>query len=230
MYLLAIDAATNRGGVALGRNRETVAMLVLRTPSGYSDCLIDSIDFLLRQRGLNVNQIEGLAVSTGPGSFTGVRIGLATVKAWGQALNVPAVGISTLEGLAYRFRHFGTDLGVLIDARRQQVYAACYRISEGRPECLMPEVVQDPASWIRELPRGDWTLVGDGAWRYREILMAASRQVRVVQTDNRLLEQLCTLGYDHLAAGLGVPVAKLCANYIRPSDAQRGRPVRPKTG
>ena len=86
MYLLAIDAATNRGGVALGRNRETVAMLVLRSPSGYSDCLIDSIDFLLRQRGLNVNQIEGLAVSTGPGSFTGVRIGLATVQSLGASV------------------------------------------------------------------------------------------------------------------------------------------------
>lgn len=230
MNLLAIDAATNSGGVALGRNRETVAMLLLKTSSGYSDCLVDSIDFLLRQRCLSVNQIEGLVVSTGPGSFTGVRIGLATVKAWGQALSVPAVGISTLEGLAYRFRHLGTHLGVLIDARRQQVYGACYRVLEDGLECLKPEVVQDPALWASELPKGDWTLVGDGAWRYREILSATSRQVRVVETDNRLLEQLCMLGYDHLAAGLGVPVAELCANYIRPSDAQRGRPVRPKTG
>ena len=100
MYFLAVDTATNSGGVALSRNSEVMGVIMMKTPMKYSDRIISNIDFLLEQLGVAISQVDCFVTAHGPGSFTGLRIGLATIKGLAQSLDKPVIGLSTLECLA----------------------------------------------------------------------------------------------------------------------------------
>ncbi len=219
MYLLAIDTATNAGGVALSRNREVVALVTSKKPLRYSDRIVPMLDFVLSLEDIQLREVGCLAVAAGPGSFTGTRIGVAAAKALGQATGIPAVGISTLEALAYRHRRWERPLAIMIDARRQQVYGAAYHPGE-RLECLVAPGVSRPEAFLKRLGSGDFLFAGDGALCYRGAVQAAYPGARVLEGDNRLLEALCELGYQRCARGQAAPVGQLRANYVRPPDVE----------
>lgn len=223
MYILAVDTATNAGGAALSRGDEVIGSVMIKAPLRYSETLIPLIDFLLAQHDLRLEQVEGFAVASGPGSFTGLRVGIATVKAFCQALDRPAVGISTLEALAYRFRWVDGWIAPVIDARRKQIFAALYRAEEDQVYREGEERVLRPEEWLRELPVQEGAFVGDGVRVYRETIERLRPQGRVLETDNRILEALCGLAYRRFREGRGVSAHELAANYVRPSDAELGR-------
>ena len=132
MYLLSLDTATNSGGLALNRNGEVVSSWVCKAPLRYSERMLDWIDFILKENRVPLEEIECLAVAIGPGSFTGIRVGLATVKALGQTLGKPVVGVSTLEALAARFGWASRNVAPMIDARR---HSAAIASGIGRARC-----------------------------------------------------------------------------------------------
>ena len=222
MYLLAIDTATNSGGVALSRNREVVGSIMIKTPLRYSDNLIAMVDFVLEQHELELRDVQAIAVAIGPGSFTGLRIGLATVKAFGQSLKIPAVGVSTLEALAYRFREIHPQVAVMIDARRQQIYGASYRLEGGLVVSQSREAVGKPADWLKNLALDGFIFAGDGSRLYRQTILAVYPGARVLESDNCILKELCQLGCERFALGRAQSVDELKANYVRPSDAELG--------
>lgn len=220
MYVLAIDTATNSGGAAVGRNEEVIGSVMIKAPLRYSESLVEIVDFLLRQHGLGLSDLGCLSVAAGPGSFTGLRIGLAAVKAFGQALSIPAVGVSTLEALAWRFRDHSRRVATMLDARRQQIYGAAYEIGRGEISRIAGEAVAPPANWLKTLPAGEFLFVGDGARLYQGTVAALRPESRVLAGDNRVLDELCQLGFRRFCAGLAAPVTQLRANYVRPSGAE----------
>ena len=151
MYILGMDTATKNGGVALSRDRELIGSVMMKTPLRYSQTILHLVDFLLQQHDLRLREVDCLAVATGPGSFTGLRVGLATVKAFGQSLNRRVVGISTLRALAYRFRWCHSRLSPMIDAGREQVYGAVYRVTGSGLEREADEQVLPPRQWLETL-------------------------------------------------------------------------------
>ena len=220
MHILAIDTATNSGGVALSSNSEVIALTMVKTPLHYSERILHLVDFLLQQHDLTLAEIDCFAVATGPGSFTGVRIGLATVKSFCQALDKPAVGISTLESLAYRFRWIQPRVAPMIDARRQQIYGALYRIEGPLIQMEKTEEVMPPGEWLKGLPLHNCVFVGDGAQLYKNTILAAYDGARILDTDNRLVEQLCQLAYQRFTQGNILTAHQLEANYVRPPDVR----------
>ncbi|MBI4446601.1 MAG: tRNA (adenosine(37)-N6)-threonylcarbamoyltransferase complex dimerization subunit type 1 TsaB [Acidobacteria bacterium] len=226
MYLLAVDTATHCGGAALGRNEEVVGQVMLKTPLEYSEKILPIIDFLLAQNKLSLPQINVFAVTTGPGSFTGLRIGLATVKAFAQALDRPVIGISTLEALAYRFRHVGRRIGPMLDARRQQIYAAVYRTDGLEIVCEQEDQVSPPMAWLSSIEDAP-VFVGDGAQLYRQSILSVHPGARILETDNMVLEALTQLGYRRYAEGKTMSADQLRGNYVRAPDVRvaehRGR-------
>lgn len=220
MYLLAVDTATNCGGVSLGRNGELIGMVMLKTPLRYSEKILYYVDFLLRQHDLDITQIDCFVATTGPGSFTGLRVGLATVKAFCHSLHKPAIGISTLEALAYRFRTVHDRIAPMIDARRQQIYGAIYQIANSDVHTVREAEVASPAAWLQTLPKEPLVFVGDGAQLYKHTIQAIHPEGRRLDTDNRLLEALCQLAYLRVIQGKTVSADGLLANYVRPSDAE----------
>ena len=221
MYFLAIDTATNSGGVALSRNSEVLGVIMMKTPMKYSDRVILNIDFLLDQLGIGINQVDCFVTAHGPGSFTGLRIGLATVKGLAQSLEKPVIGLSTLECLAYRFRYADTIISPLVDARRQQVYTGLYEIKENVVRFLRTETVGTPADWLKTITE-PCTFVGDGAEMYFQTIKAFLPQHRVIRSDNVILTELCELAYRRFIKGEILTAGELKANYIRPSDVGQG--------
>lgn len=225
MYLLALDTATNSGGAALARNHEVIGVVMVKTPLRYSETLLDYVDFLLCQFDLEIGQIDCFGVTTGPGSFTGLRVGLATAKAFCQALDRPCVGISTLEALAYRFRWVHHQVAPLMDARRQQIFGAVYAVDGAQIRVEKEPRAASPAEWLKSLEPVQHLFVGDGALLYKKTIAALHPQSRVLETDNRLLEALCQLAYLRFTEGKTLPAAELRADYVRPADVElRGNP------
>ncbi len=130
MLILGIDTATRVCGAALMKDNILLAESVLNTGKTHSRQLMPMIDGLFRQADIAPDSIAGIGVAAGPGSFTGLRIGVSTARALAQGYNVPAVGVSSLQALAAGIMAAGALICPVLDARRDQVYAAVYRRSE----------------------------------------------------------------------------------------------------
>ena len=150
MRILAIDATSNFGSLALHEEGTTVEEMPLHSTEGFSQVLFTHIEQLLRRHEWPVSSIDLFAAASGPGSFTGVRVGLTAVKGLADALGKGAVGVSNLQALA----SLGTRRirGVVMDARRGEIYAAVY--NEGL-EIVAPEVVIPFGHWLQTAPPMD---------------------------------------------------------------------------
>lgn len=154
MLILAFDTATDAATSALVDGEEVVGERTSRAAT-----VLEDLDALLRQAGAHMRELDGLAVGIGPGSFTGIRIGLATARGLSLALGVPVAGVSTLDALAA-----GAPGAVpVIDARRGEVF-----VLQGEPKVLLPEDV--------ELAPGV-VCVGGGAVRYRSVIERAGAEI-----------------------------------------------------
>jgi tRNA threonylcarbamoyladenosine biosynthesis protein TsaB len=222
MYLLAIDTTTNSGGVALSRNSEVFGLVMCKTPMRYSDKLIGYTEFLLDQLELDLQDIDCFVVANGPGSFTGLRIGIATAKGFCLAQGRPAIGINTLEALAWRFRLVCRRVAPMIDARRQQIYGALYERRGKGLGLVQQGTVSSPAEWLKGLPSEQCAYVGDAAQMYSQTVSSIQPAGEVLSTDNCILKELCELGYQRFTRGESYSGAELKANYIRASDAELG--------
>jgi tRNA threonylcarbamoyladenosine biosynthesis protein TsaB len=225
MYILAIDTATNCGGVALSRDREVIGLVMAKLPLRYSETILDMVDFLLKQHGLQLSEIDCYSVATGPGSFTGVRIGLTTVKSFCQALDKPVVGISNLEALAYRFGQGHSRVAPMMDAGRQQIYGALFKIEGYSVHPEQEAQVLDPEKWLEGLPQEKCVLVGEGGWLHREAILKIKPGAQVLETDNRVVDQLCPLAFQRFQRGDTCTAHQLTANYVRPPDIRKKKQI-----
>lgn len=147
--ILAVDTTSEHGSVALARGAEVVEEVALHAPTGYAQVLYGALEELLARHELTVAEVDCFAAASGPGTFTGVRVGLACVKGLAEALGRPAVAVSNLEALA-RFGR-GPLRAVFLDARRAEIYGAVY---DDAGRVVMPETVAKVAAWVAGLPAG----------------------------------------------------------------------------
>ena len=220
MHILAIDTATNSGGVALSRGTELLGIKTIQSPRSYSEKIISAVDWLLTNYDLKIKDIDCVVTSVGPGSFTGIRIGLSTVKAFCQPLGIPAVGISTLAALAYRFSHISSHIAPIINAGRKQIYGAVYQIKDSEINIESPEQVLPPNEWLASIPTSQYLFVGDGVGLYENKILSMHPKAQVLATNNQIIEHLCLVGHSYFRKGHTLKAANLAANYIRPSDAE----------
>ena len=172
MLILGIETATLQVGCALAGHEGVRASFHVAHGRRHVETLMPAIDFVCRQAQVDIHEVGAVAVDTGPGLFTGLRVGVAAAKAVAQALRVPAVGVSSLDLLAFPVRHTNRLIVCAIDARRREIYYAFYRHVPGGVQRLSPYRVGSPEELVSELvARGEECLfVGDGALRYPQIL------------------------------------------------------------
>ena len=175
MHVLAVDTSSERGSVCLAADGEVLGEIRLASSVQYSERLFHSIEFLFQHLPVQLSDIDVFAAARGPGSFTGLRIGLAAMEAFVAAHSRRGAGISTLEALAWKTGIKGELIAPTIDARRGDVYGAMYRRSETGPgiDRLVEErspIVLKPAEWVASLPPVPITFCGDGAYRYRSLI------------------------------------------------------------
>ncbi len=184
--VLAFDTATDVIAVGVGRwpeevegaPREMLAELELAAFRAANTRLLTSMVELLREISLDVGHLDAVVVGRGPGSFTGVRIGVATAKGLAQGLGVPLYGAGTLDAVAWRFAYHDGLVGVVGDAMRQEVYPALFRCGGGSVERLGRDVVEKPAEtaarWAAETGE-PLLLAGNGLAKHRDLFAGALR-------------------------------------------------------
>jgi tRNA threonylcarbamoyladenosine biosynthesis protein TsaB len=226
MLILAIDTATSRAGVALARRGEILADASLPERGGHARDLLLQIDGLFRRSGLRSSGLGGLAVTLGPGSFTGVRVGLATAKGLAYSLDIGLAGLSTLEALAraalLEVKGGAPLLCAAMEAGRGEVYAALFRIEAGEPIRTTADRSHRPADLVLSLPAGT-SVVGDGASALERAAREAGRSVEVIDLSAPLAGPLALWGCRALRPGAAYVPGELRPNYVRPSDAEAAK-------
>jgi tRNA threonylcarbamoyladenosine biosynthesis protein TsaB len=168
VLVLGIETSTPHASVAIGTQTELVASYELGRGKSQDEVLIPAAERLLADAGLDWQQLGGVAVGTGPGLFTGLRVGVATAKALAQALNISIIGLPSLDVLAYSVRYARRTICTCVDARRKEVYWAFYLPAPGGVQ-RATEVRCAPAEHcVNEIDaRGDQVLiVGNGPYLY----------------------------------------------------------------
>jgi tRNA threonylcarbamoyladenosine biosynthesis protein TsaB len=171
MLLLGIETSTPQASVAIGSEQGVVASALVSRGSTYNEFLLPAIRFCLEQANLGYRNLGGVAVSVGPGLFTGMRVGVATAKALAQTLSIPIVGMPSLDILAYDLRYSQKTICAVLDARRSEVFHAFYRPSPGGIQRMTDYRVERPenlAIGIASRPE-EVLMVGNGALLYREM-------------------------------------------------------------
>ncbi len=215
MIILGVDTATWAGSVALADENRILGIMGFYVESTHSGRLMNSIDFLLKSLKMNVKELDGVAVSAGPGSFTGLRIGIGATKGLALALHKPAVGVSTLKAMACSIKT-GDLLCPLIDAGRGEVYGCCYRLEEHDLAMVHNEVVIDPIELLNAVGDADICVFGTGAEKHRPQIERASAG-KIIQFDHFIAPAVARLGLEHIREGR---IAPLTPYYIRKSDAE----------
>jgi tRNA threonylcarbamoyladenosine biosynthesis protein TsaB len=216
--LVAIETSTDTGSIAIGRGPELVGEVVIGARSRHAESLLPALDFLMRSARMQRNEIRGIVVGAGPGSFTGVRVAAATARGLAAGLNVPFYAYSSLAALAIE-SVTPAVICTVFDARRGEVYAACYE-REGTRDRLQT-VLEPQAMQVDELRTRtaamDVTLVGDGARRYADALGIAAPPPAFPRATGLL--RLAAADPD---AGLVAEPAAWEPSYLRSSGAERG--------
>lgn len=227
MKVLAVDTATATCGVAVVTDRGVAADMSTAGGRSHARRLMTLIDAALDAAGLALSDLDGFGVTVGPGSFTGVRIGVSTVQGLSMATGKPAVGLSSLEALG-RQDTDGRPRCTMIDARRSEVYAAVYVGDGGRLSCRVPPCVAPLASLMPRLPKG-CRYIGSGAFLYRGDILRYDETADIDADERCHRISAITVGRfavhalaDHRHAGAAPPVLPM-PQYVRASDAERNR-------
>jgi len=166
MRILAVDTSSERGSVCVLDDTEVVAEVRLASSIQHSERLFASIEFIFRFLSFKLEDVDMFVAARGPGSFTGLRVGLAAIEGFVAAFGKDSAGVSTLEALAWNCPAAESLIASTIDARRGEVYGVLYR-REGNEliEAHAPAVLK-PAQWFNSLPGIPIVFCGDGAMRY----------------------------------------------------------------
>lgn len=214
--ILAIDTATAEVGVAVANDAGPVAHLALRAGRRHGETLAPAIEALAGLAGVGLSAVGLVAVDTGPGLFTGLRVGVATAKAFGAALGIPVVPCSSLDLLAHPHRRLGRPVASVVDARRGELFWAVYEPGEDGMIAVTEAAVGTPDMVAGELTGiSGLLLTGDGARRY---LATGSFEVAPPEYDHPSARVLAELAPSRPAQ----PATTVTPTYLRGADVRIG--------
>ena len=170
MRILAVDTSSERGSVCIMDKGQVLGEVRLACSVQHSERLFRSVEFLFDYVDFKLADVDLYVAARGPGSFTGLRLGLAAMEGFASAHGKPGAGVSTLEALAWKSGVSDTVIAPVIDARRGEVYGGLYRREGDTLLEVQAPAVMKPEQWFAGLPKEPLTLCGDGAVRYREFI------------------------------------------------------------
>jgi tRNA threonylcarbamoyladenosine biosynthesis protein TsaB len=225
MKLLAVDTTSRAGSVALLDGSELRGLVGFAKAPGHAETLLPTIDTLLQGCEVELSEVEAFAVVTGPGSFTGLRIGISTVEGLAYSTRRPVVGVSSLEANAHRYRFRSGWVAPFLDARRGEVFGALYRSDGKGLETVVDPVCEAPERFLARLPSEPPILfAGSGLHAFGELLSSTMGERLLLGEPNAFLaEDVARIGLARHQEGKQAPLGGLRAIYLRPSDAEKAR-------
>jgi tRNA threonylcarbamoyladenosine biosynthesis protein TsaB len=227
MLILALDTCDARGSIAILRDGVALASEQHTVPQDYSSWLLPATDRVLSAAGVGLPVIDLFAVAAGPGSFTALRVGMTTVKAWSEVYGRPVVPVSRLEALAEQVQPPGELVAAFVDARRDQLYAGLFQRTATGFTLLGEESVIAPGDFLAEVSKQaqsrpvTWisldpaALTHTPAWVHRADLGES-----VIPADPLVAPAIARIAIRRAAEGHTADALALDANYIRRCDAE----------
>lgn len=236
MNILAIETTGAKASVAVINEKEEVFMETSDQKMNHLQNLMPMADILLKKRGMSIGDIDYIAVSEGPGSFTGIRIGVSSARALAQALGRDTIGVPTLKSFLYHVPEYRGIVCPIFDARRSQIYGGAYRwTGSGQSQEIIPGAAYDLQEFLELLAAAvksddEITFFGDGITQYREQITnrqssSLNVNIRVLFADIDLRHQkassVARMALDLYRAGEVKHLYDLKPVYMRKAEAER---------
>jgi len=218
--LLAVDTTSPRGSLVVAGEEGILAEARVVTEAGHSRWLLPAVAAVLEGLGVPASALDAFAVTTGPGSFTGLRVGLGSVQGLALASGRPCVGLSTLDVLALSAAGSAGTIVALVDAFRGEVYSGVY---DGTGEPRGEPGVGPLAAVLEGLPPGT-AFVGDPAGASRDAVRAVVPDAVFPETPRFLAETLARAALRRVGEGAAIPPSELRPVYLRAADVRPSRP------
>lgn len=225
MKILALESSAVSASVALTEDEKLIAQSFQNCGLTHSRTLLPMVEGLLQNCGLTLDEVDAIAVAHGPGSFTGVRIGVATVKGLALGADKPCIGVSTLEAMAYSAHALDGRLCCVMDARAGQVYNALFSIENGLPSRLCEDRAVKLTDLAEEIDDTAYFLVGDGAELCYNTIREKCTGLRLAPPELRYPTGygVAAVALPLLQAGKTCSPQELDAFYLRRPQAERER-------
>ena len=226
MKLLVLDSSGLVASVALIEDDQLIAEYTTGNKLTHSQTLLPMLDEVIKRTSFEIEDIDAVAVAKGPGSFTGLRIGAATAKGLGLALDKPIIPVPTVDGLAYQL--FGTSMIIcpMMDARRKQVYTGFYRFEGSEMKVLKEQCAQSVEDTLIQLREYNEPIVflGDGVPVYKEEILEKMGDLAIFAPAHANRQREAAVGT--FAQGIYESADEFVPEYLRKSQAEREREER----
>lgn len=225
MKILAVDTSATSASVCVAQENKIIGEFSINTALTHSQTLIPMIEQLAEKTGVTLDNIDAIAVNAGPGSFTGVRIGVAAVKGIAFSRNIPCVSVSTLESMAYNMLDNDCIVCSVMDARCSQVYNSLFRVKDGK----VTRLIEDRALSLTDLKldlqkyNDKIILVGDGAEITFNYFENSLQNVFLASVNNRVQKasSIACVAFKKINNGETLNASELMPVYLRLPQAQR---------
>ena len=219
MLVFGIDTCSGAATSAIYDGERLLAQTVINHKKTHSQKIMPQVDNLFSLSELSVSDIDVFAAAVGPGSFTGVRIGVATIKGMAQALSKPCISVSTLEALAYPLSSFDGLVCPILDARRGQVYNALFE--NGQRIC--PDRALALSELLDEINGKKVIFLGDGIFPYRDEILSVMPDAKFAPKviAMNLAGSVCEVAYEKYLKGEAISANELVPSYVRLSQAEQ---------
>jgi tRNA threonylcarbamoyladenosine biosynthesis protein TsaB len=220
--ILAVDTTTPTGSVAVLRNSRLIAEVNQDSAATFSERLLPSVQFVLKSCGMTIQDIHGFAVAVGPGSFTGIRIGLSTIKSFAYASGKPVAPVSSLKALSMKLLHSRGLICPLIDAKRNEIYAALYESKQRILKEIIPQGAYSPDAFFSRLPSHRIIhFIGSGRDVHGATIISYFKdKARFSKRSPFVAFEVGLIGYDLLRRNKGKDFQQVEPIYLRRSQAE----------
>ncbi len=228
MKILAVDSSGLVASVAIVEDTNLIAEYTVNYKKTHSQTLLPMLDEIVKMTETDLNSIDAIAVAKGPGSFTGLRIGAATVKGLGFALNKPVIGVPTVEGLAMNMYDSSALICPIMDARRNQVYTGLYRFHDHKLDVVkdqIPIAVDELIDSLNLLGE-EVVFLGDGVPVYESVIrekIQVKYSFAPAHMNKQRASALAVRAFDYWENGLYGSADDFVPEYLRMSQAERER-------
>ncbi len=223
MKVFAMETATIAGSVAIvDDDKGLIGEVKVDVKIAHSERLMPSVQWLLKASSITIKEIDAFAVSIGPGSFTGLRIGLSTAKGFAYSTGRPIVPVPTLDAFARTLPFCSHMICPMLDARKNEIYVGLYKWEDNVCKKLMPETALNPEEFLKRINE-PVVFIGDGAETYKKLIMDTLRTYAIIAPASRMSPSASTvaeLAVEKLKQGITTDPVKLTPFYIRKSEAE----------
>ncbi len=222
MKVLGLEASTYEGSIAVADGNSIVGEYYIKPGPSHVEKLLPSIERFLGELSIDKNELNGIAVTLGPGSFTSLRIGIATAKGLAWSLGIPIVGVSSLELLATNLPYAQFNLCPMIDARKSEVFTAIFRAEDGKVLRISEDSLCSPQDLVNSIQEKT-IFIGDGALLYKDFLednLGGAALFCPANMNYSRASGVAILGLNKLNQGLEDDLQTLSPEYLRVPEAE----------